>query len=151
MKHYPLDCEKSARVFQVHFSGPAKLRIRTLFTEFYLHHIRPIINSYWPSIVEWEMFVFWKIWPALFSCYLRLEIRFFTLLPTTLLQCYTHSDPGNWFPKQLTGFYISVALTWYKLTFYVPMPQNGKVHSNNSFKKFGWVCLNILWYWRLKD
>ena len=41
------------------------------------------------------MFVFWKIWPALFSCYLRLEIRFFTLLPTTLLQCYTHSDPGN--------------------------------------------------------
>ena len=28
------------------------------------------------------MFVFWKIWHALFSCYLRLEIRSFALLPT---------------------------------------------------------------------
>ena len=29
------------------------------------------------------MFVFRKIWRALFSCYLRLEIRPFALLPTT--------------------------------------------------------------------
>ena len=28
------------------------------------------------------MFIFRKIWPALFSCYLRFDIRLFALLPT---------------------------------------------------------------------
>ena len=31
------------------------------------------------------MFVFWKIWRALFSYYLRFEIRPFALLPTICL------------------------------------------------------------------
>ena len=33
------------------------------------------------------------------------------------------------------------------------MPQNGQTHSNNSSAicwRFGWVCLTILWNWRLK-
>ena len=30
------------------------------------------------------MFVFWKIWRTLLSCYLRFEIRPFALLQTTL-------------------------------------------------------------------
>ena len=29
-----------------------------------------------------EMFIFWKIWLALLSCYLRFEIQLFALLPT---------------------------------------------------------------------
>ena len=36
------------------------------------------------------MFVFWKIWRSLFSCYLRFEIRPFALLPTNSLLTETN-------------------------------------------------------------
>ena len=40
------------------------------------------------------------------------------------------------------------------LTLQAPTPQNGETHSNNSSaisQQIVWVCLTILWGWRLKD
>ena len=40
------------------------------------------------------------------------------------------------------------------LTLYAPIPQNGHTHSNNSSaicQWIVWMCLTILWVWRLKD
>ena len=39
------------------------------------------------------------------------------------------------------------------LTVQAPTPQNGQTHSNNSSancRRIVWVCLTILWAWRLK-
>ena len=42
--------------------------------------------------------------------------------------------------------------TFFYLTLQAPTPQNGQTHSNNSSAKaeIVWVCLTILWGWRLK-
>ena len=39
------------------------------------------------------------------------------------------------------------------LALYTPIPQNGQTHSNNSSancRRIVWVCLTILWGWRLR-
>ena len=39
------------------------------------------------------------------------------------------------------------------LTLWAPIPQNGQTHSNNSSaicRRIVWVCLTILWDWRLR-
>ena len=46
-----------------------------------VHFLPPDMQSR-VSIRDYKEFVFRKIWRALFSCYLRFEIRPFTLLPT---------------------------------------------------------------------
>ena len=46
------------------------------------HEIFRKTDISYPLIRGWEMFVFRKIWRALFSCNTRFEIRPFALLPT---------------------------------------------------------------------
>ena len=58
------------------------------------------------------------------------------------------------FVLQVT-FKTAVPTRQYKftLTFSALNPQNGKTHSNNSSaicRRIVWVCLTILWGWRLK-
>ena len=51
------------------------------------------------------MFLFRKIWRALFSCYLRFEIRFFALLLTKLTLSIT-------LPNSVFTFWSTVYLTF---------------------------------------
>ena len=44
----------------------------------------------------------------------------------------------------------AVARNGLLLTPYAPTPQNGQTHQNNSLETAVWVCLIILWGWRLK-
>ena len=47
------------------------------------------------------MFVFWKIWRTLLSCYLRFEIRPFDLLPTSLLSSVDAVRKRQWLSSWL--------------------------------------------------
>ena len=56
----------------------------------------------------------------------------------------------NTLKLQLHLFYFSAVLL---LTLWAPIPQNGQTHSNNSSEicqRIVWVCLIILWNWRVK-
>ena len=49
--------------------------------------------------------------------------------------------------------YLCKKATTRKLTLHAPTPQNGRTHSTNSSancRQIVWVCLTILWGWRLK-
>ena len=57
----------------------------------------------------------------------------------------------SWFTKKSSNLTTKMFVTF---TLQAPIPQNGQTHSNNSSancRQIVWVCLAILWNWRLKD
>ena len=60
--------------------------------------------------------------------------------------------------NKTTEWAVGIGLFWesyqsYMLNLYTPTPQNGQTNSNNLSAKswrIAWVCLTIVWGWRLK-
>ena len=54
------------------------------------------------------MFVIWKIWSALFACYLRFKIRSFTLSPKIyLFMCVLTVDSNETILSHMSPLYYS--------------------------------------------
>ena len=81
-----------------------------------------------------------------------------TYLPVCVIVCRSVDGPVFYlfffFAERAISFdWVKLKVTDPELTLSAPISQNGQTHSNNSSaicRRIVWVCLAILWDWRLK-